>query len=224
MVTPYDWQEAISHRAGYIESRLSGGAPVIAISHNDGIVVVTVRRQAQKIYEIYDRLVFAGLGQQSDVEQLRVTAIDFAHQEGFQRSEEDVSIQRVVMALSQPMKRAFGDFNSAPFVARSLFAEVGSTPDKDKFFLLDYDGDYSIRGGWALLHGGRALQPEIIDRMQSAAKPNGKVEAVVKSLQDVWATLVSEGEKTFAELTENLQPETVLMMRTGFETNRFRVL
>lgn len=224
MVTPYDWQEAVSHRAGYIESRLSGGAPVIAASHRDGIVIVTVRRQAQKIYEIYDRLVFAGLGQQSDVEQLRVTAIDFAHQEGFQRSEEDVSIQRVVMALSQPMKRAFGDFNTAPFVARSLFAEVGSGPEKDRFFLLDYDGDYSIRGGWALLHGGRTLEPEIVDRMQAAVKPNGKVEAVVKALQDVWASLVGGGEKTFAELTENLQPETVLMMRTGFDTNRFRVL
>lgn len=80
-----------------------------------------------------------------------MAAIDFAHQEGFQRSEEDVTIQRIVMAMSQPLKRAFGDFNSAPFVARALFAEVGDAAAEDKYYILDYDGDFSVRERWAIL-------------------------------------------------------------------------
>ena len=58
------------------------------------------------------------------------------------RGEEDVTVQRVVSALSEPVKRAFSDFSSAPIVARSIFAEVGLTPDEDIYFTLDFDGDF----------------------------------------------------------------------------------
>src|SRR3569832_2774998 len=100
MFTPYDWQEGIGNRAQYIEAKLAQGAPVVAVSLEDGILVFTYRRQARKIYEVYDRLIFAGIGQQSDVEALRMAAVDFASQEGYNRSEQDVTIQRVATALS----------------------------------------------------------------------------------------------------------------------------
>ena len=116
-MTPYDWQEGMSHRAQYVESRLATGVPVIAVSLDPGILAVTYRRQSRKIYEIYDRLMFAGLGLQSDVEAMRVAAIDFSHQEGYQRSEQDVTIQRVVAAVSDPVKQAFANFGSPPVVA-----------------------------------------------------------------------------------------------------------
>ena len=67
MFTPYDWQEGIGNRASYIESRLAQGAPVLAKSLPDGILLFTYRRQAKKIYEVYDRIVYSGVGQQSDI-------------------------------------------------------------------------------------------------------------------------------------------------------------
>src|SRR5512143_199130 len=110
MLTPYDWQEAIGHRAQFVEARIATGVPVVAISLDEGILAATYRRHTRKLFEIYDRLMYAAIGQQSDAESLRVAAIDFAHREGFQRSEQDVTIQRVVTAMSQPIKEAFANF------------------------------------------------------------------------------------------------------------------
>ena len=125
MYTPYDWQEGIGNRAQYIEGKLAAGSPVLAVSLPEGILVYTFRRQARKIFEIYDRLIFAAVGQQSDVESIRGSALDFASREGYNRSEEDVTIQRVATGISVPIKKAFGDFGTAPLVVRCLFAEVG---------------------------------------------------------------------------------------------------
>ncbi len=64
MNTPFDWQEAVGHRASYIESRLALGTPVLAVSIDAGIVLFTYKRQARKLFEIYDHLAMAGIGQQ----------------------------------------------------------------------------------------------------------------------------------------------------------------
>lgn len=155
MVTPYDWQENIGHRAKFVESRLEGGIPVAAASIPDGILFATFRYQSTKIFEIYDRIAFSAIGQQSDVESVRVAAIEFCHQEGYRRSEDDVTIQRVATHLSQPIKRAFGDFSTAPMVVRSLFAEIAESPSGDRFFAIDYDGDYSVYKKYFFLAGTR---------------------------------------------------------------------
>ena len=91
MFTPYDWQEGIGNRASYIEGKLSQGAPVLAVSLDAGILVLTYRRMSRKVYELYDRLVFGAIGQQSDIEALRTAALEFAHSEGYNRSEQDVT-------------------------------------------------------------------------------------------------------------------------------------
>src|SRR5438309_9809655 len=153
MFTPYDWQESIGNRASYIEGKLSQGAPAMAVSLKAGILVFTYKRQARKIYEIYDRLIFAAIGQQSDIESLRTAAVEFTHQEGYNRSEQDVTIQRVAASLSAPLKRTFGDFSTAPFVARSLFAEVHPKVDEDLYYTLDYDGNYTTSRRFAAVAG-----------------------------------------------------------------------
>ncbi len=220
MLTPHDWQESVATRAQYVEARLAGGAPVLAVSAACGIVTFTMRRTGRKIYEIYDSLLFSGLGQQSDIESLRTGAIDFAHQEGYQRSEEDVTIQRVVNALSQPMKRAFGDFNYAPVVARGLFAEVGRTVDKDQFFLLDYDGDYTIRQEFGILTGNPDLVDSIRDGMKALVGSKLAPEAVAAKLQELWAQLI-EGN---AAVSKNLVPEAAVLDREPGTLRKFRLL
>ncbi len=153
MVTPYDWQENLGNRMRYVEGRLETGIPVAAVSIPDGILIASFRYQSNKVFEIYDRIAFAAIGLQSDVENIRVAAIEYCHQEGFRRSEEDVTIQRLVTQLSSPLKRAFGDMRTAPIVIRALFAEVDDDPDHDRFYSLDYDGDYTIEKHRILLAG-----------------------------------------------------------------------
>jgi proteasome alpha subunit len=215
--TPYDWQEGIGNRAQYIEGKLAQGMPVLAASIDGGIVVFTYRRQVPKIYEVYDRLAFAAIGQQADVEALRMAAVDFASQEGYHRSEQDVTIQRLVNALSSPLKKAFGDFGVAPVVARSLFAEVDASPDGDLYYILDYDGDFSVTRRFALLLGGEAPD-EVKSRLQSFA-PNRAPEAAVEELRDLWR--LARGDEP---LPEDLEPDAVLLERSEERENRFRRL
>ena len=225
MFTPYDWQEGISHRAQFCLSRLESGTPVLAISLEEGILALTVRRQARKLYEVYNRLMFSAIGQQSDVESIRVAAIEFAHQEGFQRSENDVTIQRVVATLSQPLKKAFADFSSAPFVARSLLAEVGSTPADDTYYILDYDGDFSVRKSQAYLAGSDVAKEQIKSRLRELDGSKLKRKDAVLRLQEIWAAAVDpEGGSDFASLTASLTPEVALLSRSQEFDRRFTLL
>lgn len=220
--TPYDWQEGIGNRVQYIESKLAQGVPVLALSIPDGIVVFTYRRQARKIFEVYDRLVFAGIGQQSDVEALRTAAVDFAHQEGYNRSEEDVTVQRVAMALSGPLKKAFADFNAAPVIARSLFAEVEDEPGEDAYYTLDYDGDYTISRGFAFLTAVDE-QAEVFRERLAAAAPTHAAGAV-EALRQIFQAGCESAELPIADFLEGLQPEAVLMQRSADRENRFTPL
>ena len=218
MLTPYDWQEGIGHRASFIEGRLVQGAPVLALSVADGVVVFSYRRHARKIYEIYDQLAYTAIGQQSDIEALRVAALDFAHQEGFNRSERDVTIRRVVTALSGPIKRAFADFSAPPFVARSLFVEVGVKPTDDSYAILDYEGDFTMRKNWSYIAGTDEHNEELKAAMNDLHGQNLSVAKAQAKLKDLW-------DETFiVERPEGFEPEAVLISRDSERVNRFVVV
>ncbi len=224
MFTPYDWQEGIGNRAQYIEGKLAQGAPAFAFSLNDGILVFTYRRQGRKIYEIFDRLVFAGLGQQSDIEALRVAALEFASREGYNRSEEDVTIQRLATAMSSPLKKAFADFSASPIVARGLFGEVGATPADDLYYALDYDGDYTMHRHAAVIAGTLESAKEIRTKILELDPALDAVTAV-ESLKAIYAhALDPEGSHATEELMDGLSAEAVLLERSNARENRFRLL
>lgn len=177
--TAYDWQQTLAEKADYAESRLRHGSPVVALSYDEGILLLTVRRSQPKIYEIYDRLALGALGNPSDLEVIRQFAVDFSHAEGFQRSAEDVSIQRVVgFAISPMFKRSFSDPRRMPLVLRSLFAQVGQTPEEDQLLVLGYDGEFHRKEKIALIAGTNvaearmqeALKEADIDHLKSAVK------------------------------------------------------
>jgi proteasome alpha subunit len=129
MYSPFDFNQSIAHRAEYVEERLKSGSPVVGISYDRGILLWTVKRTQRKLYEIYDQLMYGAIGNQADVEAVRLASIDFAHQEGFARSPDDVSAQRLVgFTLSPPIKRGFGDPMTTPAVMRAIFAEIGKSP------------------------------------------------------------------------------------------------
>lgn len=217
MLTPYDWQEGIGHRAQYVETRLAQGSPVLAVSVEEGILILTYRRNARKIFEIYDRLAFGGIGQQSDIEALRVAAIDFAHQEGFNRSEQDVTISRVVTALSGPVKKAFADFSSAPFVARILFAEVAPRPEDDTYSVLDFDGDFATRKRFAWVSPSEEQGQELDRRLGESFPEPLSLKKSEKLLREIWQSTREEG-------SDDLTLEQALLERSDARENRFRLI
>jgi proteasome alpha subunit len=221
--TPYDWQEGIGHRAQYIQTKLAQGSPVLAVSLQSGILVFTYRRQARKIYEIYDRLIFAGIGQQSDVEAVRVAALEFASKEGFNRSEEDVTIQRVATAMSGPLKKAFSDFTNSPVVARSLFGEVNASPAEDLYYAIDYDGDYTMSREYAVISG--SSDPVKPEASKLAELQGSSPEEAMEALKEIWLTIADpERNESAEDLLKGLAPEAVLLERSNARENRFRLL
>ena len=95
-------------------------------------------------------------------------AIDFCHQEGFSRSPDDVSLQRLIgFVLSPPLKRAFGDPMTSPNVLRAIFAEIGATSDKDQLFVLNYDGEFSTRSTYAAAGGSEGAEDAMLEKLAS---------------------------------------------------------
>ena len=165
--SPYDWNESIQQRNEYIEDRLKDGSPVVALTYDGGLLLLSARQTQRKIYEIYDKLMFSAIGNQSDVEQIRVAAIDVAHAEGFQRSPDDVSVQRLVsFRLSPAIKKIYSDPFAQPVVLKGIFAELGKTPERDYLMTLSYDGEFSSTPGMAVVAGTAYAE----DRMREHLK------------------------------------------------------
>lgn len=193
--TPYDWQQTLRQKADYVEDRLRGGSPVIGLSCDVGALLLSTRRTQRKIYEIYDRLAFAGLGNPSDLETIRQLSVDFAHAEGYQRSPDDVSIQRVVgLAISPVLKRSFADPFRTPLVLRGLFVQVGERPEDDLFFALNYDGEYMLHHHHAVIAGTEVAERQmslILSGQESKRKSKEasplKWEAALEKALQAWA-------------------------------------
>jgi proteasome alpha subunit len=164
--SPYEWNESVRQRNEFIEDRLREGAPVVGVSYDQGILFLTIRRSQRKIYEIYDKLIFSAIGNQSDIETIRTGAIDIAHREGFTRSPDDVSIQRIVgFAVSPGIKKIYADPFAAPVAIRALFAELGRTPEADHYFVIGYDGEFSKIARRAAIAGSIEDEQRMLDEL-----------------------------------------------------------
>jgi proteasome alpha subunit len=147
---PYRWVEAIANRREYIETQLASGSPIAAVGFRDGILFLTVGRARPKIFEIYDRIALGAIGHPGDIERLRMAAIELASTEGFTRSAADVSLRRLAYySLSPLLKAAFEQIFGAPYLARMIFAELGTRPADDLFLRVEYDGSIATNGGTA---------------------------------------------------------------------------
>src|SRR6187397_378960 len=145
---PYRWVEAIANRREYIETQIAGGSPIAALSYRDGILLFTLSRERQKLFEIYDRIGMGAIGHPGDIERLRMAAIEVASTEGFARASLDVSLRRLAnYSLSPALKAAFEQIYGAPYLARMLFAELGRGDAPNLFLRLEYDGSIHTNGG-----------------------------------------------------------------------------
>jgi len=229
MYSPYDFNQSIAHRAEYVEERLKSGAPVVGVSYDGGVLLFTVKRTQRKVFEIYDQLMFSAIGAQADVEAIRLAAIDFAHQEGFSRSPDDVSIQRLVgFAISPAIKRTFSDPMTSPHVIRAIFAEVGKTPEKDSFFVLNYDGEFTNSSKFAIAAGSQASD----DAMREELEKHDDLPDLQTALQrarDAWrAGSTPSGDNEAGDALEDAlkegEIEVAILERDSPRESKFRLL
>lgn len=232
MYSPYDFNQSIAHRAEYVEERLKAGAPVVAISYDNGVLLLTLKRTQRKVYEIYDQLMYSAIGAQADVEAVRLASIDFCHQEGFSRSPDDVSIQRLVgFTLSPPLKRAFGDPMTTPNVLRAVFAEIGKTPQTDQFFVLNYDGEFTTHSGFAVAGGTDGVEEAMRGVLAAHEDVPTQAVALERAKDALRAGLghhrdedTGEERDELAEALKEAQFEAAVLERNTPRESKFRLL
>jgi proteasome alpha subunit len=187
MVTPYDFNEAVQHRAEYVDERLREGSPVVGLKYRDGMLLLSTKRTQRKVFEIYDRLMMSAIGNQADMEAIRIAALDFAHQEGFSRSPDDVTVNRIVgFALSPALKKAFGDSWNAPLVYRGVFAELGRSRDMDRFAALNYDGEFAFTEDFAVAAGTHYAEEAMVERLRDAGT-DLPLEEALRVAMEAWS-------------------------------------
>ena len=156
---PYRWIEAVANRRNYLDDQFTQGNPLVGVSFSQGILLLTVNRGTEKIYEVYDRIALGGMGHPTDLEKLRYTLLDMAHVEGFQRSPADVTASRLMKnGLAPVIKEAFEEIFKAPYIAKILLAEVGPTQDRDRLFTINYDGMFEEQREFGLLAASSSIR------------------------------------------------------------------
>lgn len=192
---PYRWVEAISNRREYIEHQLAGGSPITALTYNDGILFLTLGRERQKIFEIYDRIALGAIGHPGDIERLRMAAIEVVSAEGFTRSTADVSLRRLATySLSPALKGAFEQVYGAPYLARMLFGELGRSGERNLFVRIDYDGAIHTNGGshlrtfedFGVIAGTAASTQAMESFLRTKAFADAPLADVLRIALDAW--------------------------------------
>ena len=186
--TPYDWNENVQHRVDYVENRLRQGSPVVGRVFDGGVLILSVRKSQRKVFEVFDHILFSAMGSQQDVEAIRLFSIDFAHQEGFTRSPDDVSVQRLLAgSLSPTLKKAFGDGFSAPFIFRGLYAELGRDASRDRFTTLNYDGEYAVYPLFAAIAGSSNAEQRMRESLEAHDAAAPSLPEAVRYALEAWA-------------------------------------
>lgn len=245
--SPFDFNEAIGHRKDYVEDKLSEGSPVVGISYRDGLLLLTLRKSQRKVFEIYDRLIYSAIGNQSDIETIRIGAIDVAHREGYERSPDDITAHRLVgFSLSPPLKKLYGDTFNAPAVIRAIFGEMGDAPNRDLFLILNYDGEFSQHSDYAVVAGYWEAEDKMLQSLSNYSTES-TMDQAIRSALTAWAagalegsmkrkSLVSKEIHTSPEESESreqqflrdalktMQMEIGLLDRTTRKESKFRLL
>lgn len=192
---PFRFVEAIANRREYIESQLATGSPIAALNYRGGILLFTLGRERQKLFEIYDRIALGAIGHPGDIERLRMTAIELASSEGFTRSAADVSLRRMAnYSLSPALKSAFEQVYGPPYLARMLFVELGAENAQDTFLRIDYDGAIQTNGTplsrtrheYAALSGTRSSAEAMERYLAGAFRPDLDLSEALRLALDAW--------------------------------------
>jgi proteasome alpha subunit len=186
---PYRWLEAVGNRREYIEEQLTTGSPVVGLTYDDGILLLTIGRGQRKVFEIYDRIALSAIGHPADIEKLRILAIDAAHLEGFNSSATDVTLHRLVNFVIGPViKQSFDEIFRSPYIIKMLMVELSSKSNPNQFYAINYDGSLRIEQDYEILAGTEKAENEMLKRLSEIQTGNPPVlERALKSALEVWA-------------------------------------
>jgi len=171
MTTPFYVapEQVMKDRADYARKGIARGRSLVALSFDEGILVVAENRShtLRKISEIYDRIAFGGVGKYNEFDQLRIAGVRHADLKGYAYSREDVDAQSLANQYAQILGQTF-THEMKPMEVEILVAEIGETADDDQMFHIRYDGTVDDENDHVVL-GGEA--ETISERLAAAYRP-----------------------------------------------------
>src|SRR3954452_8635099 len=178
-------EQVMKDRADYARKGIARGRALVAMRYVDGIAIVAENSSEtlRKISELYARIAFAGVGRYNEFDQLRVAGVRAADLKGFQYSRDDVDARSLANQYAQILGQIF-THEMKPLEVEILVAEVGTTPDGDQMFHIQYDGtvfdhrDHTVLGGDADAILGR-LTDSFVDGMGLAAAVRAGTAALI---------------------------------------------
>ncbi|MBT5633224.1 MAG: proteasome subunit alpha [Nitrospina sp.] len=183
---PYRWMEAVSTRHSYVQEKLKMGQPVLSVPFDEGVLIMGFAPQPGKIFEIYDRIALGGVGHPADVERLRMTLLEMAHLEGFNRSAQDVTLARLLQfGVAPALKQNFEEIQRAPYIIRLLLIELDGE-GKPNFFRINYDGHWETFKKGTVIAGSEKVMDWIQNEIQKIPFETYTLEKALEETCRLW--------------------------------------
>jgi proteasome alpha subunit len=148
-------EQMMKDRADYARKGIARGRSLVALECGAGVVVVAENpsRTLYKVSEIYDRILFAGVGKYNEFQSLKIGGVRLADLKGYQYSPEDVTAGSLANAYAQTLGQVF-THEMKPYEVEILVASVGTADDEpDQLFHILYDGTVMDEHGFTVLGG-----------------------------------------------------------------------
>ena len=183
---PYRWMEAVSTRHSYVQEKLKMGQPVLSVPFDEGVLIMGFAPQPGKIFEIYDRIALGGVGHPADVERLRMTLLEMAHLEGFNRSAQDVTLARLLQfGVAPALKQNFEEIQRAPYIIRLLLIELVGEGNPN-FFRINYDGHWETFKKGTVIAGNEKVMDWIQNEIQKIPFETFTLEKALEETCRLW--------------------------------------
>ena len=192
---PYRWMEAVSTRHSYVQEKLKLGQPVLSVPFDEGVLVMGFAPQPGKIFEIYDRIALGGVGHPADVERLRMTLLEMAHLEGFNRSARDVTLARLLQfGIAPALKQNFEEIQRAPYIIRLLLVELDHDCNPT-FFRINYDGHWETFKNGTVIAGNEKAMDWIQKEIQNLPFATFTLNKALEKVCRLWAESKKQEEE-----------------------------
>jgi proteasome alpha subunit len=183
---PFRLMEEVAIRHSYVQEKLQKGQPVIAVPFNEGVLLLGFAPQPGKIAEIYDRIAMGGLGHPADVERLRMTLLEMAHMEGFNRSASDVNLLRLLQfGIAPALKQNFEELQRSPYLVQLILTEL-DRDGKPNFYRLNYDGYWETFDNGTVIAGNTDVAEWIGKEIEKTAFAEMSLESALEKALLLW--------------------------------------
>jgi proteasome alpha subunit len=209
-------EQLMKDRSEYARKGIGRGKSVVALEYADGLLFLAENPSStlHKVSEIYDRVVFAGVGKYSEFEDLRIAGVRLADLRGYNYGREDVTAKSLANAYSQALSTIFTT-QMKPYEVEILVGQVGDGPGENELFHIMFDGSVGDEQGYVGM-GGRSddltdklkevYQPglSLADAVGLAARSLAEVEARELAAMNYEAAVLdrNRGRRKFRRLTD----------------------